>query len=309
MLPLVSSSLGAASDLPANAPRTALREYVQNHPHGSFLGAVALQSKEDMERPLRAVADFVDAIATLFESSSNAVVSSMALARTAGEAVVRFCYVYDPEQPPNRTLARMAAVQLLAIEENLRTAEAFGEYGKDDAAEAVKDIEEMHRWLTENGFQRKPAKREQFTANISLDGAVENISFNATDAFKKYIKVGSWEWALGSGAVHTRGWLLPNLVGTFSEPPFMGRDEVARSVTLALLELATAFTASIGGHCGLNPDSYLKKIHRRRVAVTAHDNPEGGQAIGHREYGERQVRPVCPYGIGGESFVSTGEAD
>lgn len=108
--------------------------------------------------------------------------------------------------------------------------------------------------------------------------------------------------------MHTHGWLLPNLVGSFSEPSFVDRDEVARSVTLALLELAAAFAASIGRHCGLDPDPYLKKIHRRRVAVTAHDNPESGQAVEHCEYGERQVRPVFPYGTGGESLVGTGRS-
>lgn len=303
ILPLVSAALGSAADLPAGAPRSVMHEFVQEHPHGAFLGAVVLQSKEDMERSLRAVADFVDAIITLFESTTSAVLSSMALTRASGEAVARFCHLHDPNQPPAQTIARMVAVQLLAVEDNLRTAEAFGEHGRDDAEKATGKIREIHKRLTDNGFHRTRAKREVFTANISLGGAVENLSFNATDAFKKYVKVGSWEWALGSGAVHTRAWLLPNLVGTFKEPPFMDRDEVARFVALALLELATAFATSIGGHCGFDPDPYLKKIHQRRVAVSAIDNPEGGQAVGHREYGERQVSPVFPHGTEGASFI------
>src|SRR5688572_23440999 len=57
----------SASRLPG-APRTVVQQYGQAHEHGNFLGAVVLQSKIDMERSIRAVADLVTGIITLFEA-------------------------------------------------------------------------------------------------------------------------------------------------------------------------------------------------------------------------------------------------
>lgn len=302
-LQLIVDALATGADLIEGAPRAALHGFVSAHDNAEFLSGVVLQSKIDMERSIRAVGDLVHAIIALFEASGGSPVSTMVLARSAGESILRFCHIHDPSCSPARTLIRMAAYQLESIEDNLRTAEAFGIHGETDAREALANIATMHGYLASNGFVRRVGQRRpEFTVNLTFCGETENVSFNATDAYKRHLPVGYWDWALGSGATHTRGWFLPNIVGTFDEEPFMDDREVAATVTLQILELASAFAAALGGHTGMDTDEYQRKVHQRRVGVTATDSATG-QPVGHREYGRRQVSPTFPLGTDGSSFL------
>lgn len=301
-LPLIVDALAAGADLVEGAPRTGLREFVAGHERAEFLAEVVLQSKIDMERSIRAVADLVGGIITLFESG-GAPVSAMVLARSAGEAILRFCHIHDPEVSPACTLLRMTAYELESIEDNLRTAEAFGVHGESDARKSRENIATMHGYLESNGFARLAGQRRaEFTVNLTFCGEIENVGFNTTDAYKRYLPVGYWDWALGSGATHTRGWFLPNVVGTYDEAPFMDSREVAITVTLQILELASAFAAALGGHAGTDVDEYQRKIHQRRIGVTVTDFATG-QPVGHREYGQRRVSPTFPLGTDGSSFL------
>lgn len=304
-LALITEALAVSGRRLQGAPRTVLQQYVQAHEHGNFLGAVVLQSKIDMERSIRAVADLVSGIITIFEAGGGAVMSSMVLARSAGEIIIRFCHVHDPNVPPTKTMLRMAAYQLESVEDNLRTSEAFGVHGEEDARDARENIAQMQRFLSEHGIILLPDRRRaEFTVNVSLDGETENVKFNATDAYRRYLQVGFWDWALGSGATHGRGWFLPNVIGTFEEQPFSDRNEIAVTVTLQILELATAFAVAVGGHTGMDTNEYQRKVHQRRVGVTAADREQAGHAVSHREYGERQVAPRFPMGTGGASFAA-----
>lgn len=300
---LVVSALDVAAALPAGAKRTELREFALRQNHAEFLCAVVMQSKEEMERLLRAAADLALGIVAVFESGPRPM-SAMVLARSLGEAVLRFCYIHDPNVGPERTLLRMAAHQVESVEDNLRTAEAFGKHGIGDAKEARANIATMHQYYTKHGFTRAPAKRPEFTANLGLGGHKENLSFNATDAYKRFLPVGYWDWAIGSGATHGRAWFLPNVVGTSDEAPFADADEIARTVTLQLLELATALANVLHGHAGVDVEEFQRKVHSRRLGVSGADGTANGQAVHHRDYGRRQVEPTFPNGGTGASFTS-----
>jgi hypothetical protein len=286
------------------AARTDLNRYVNSHQHAVALGAIVLQSKVDMERSIRAVADLVSGIIALFESGAKTTVSAMVLARSAGEMVMRFCHIHDPSVPPERTILRMGAYQLESVEDQLRTAEAFGVHGQDDVRQAREHMSGMHAFIADSGIVRlADARRGEFTVNLSLDKVTENIRFNATAAYSRYLQVGSWDWALGSGATHGRGWFLPNVIGTFHEAPSMPHSEVAVTVTLQILELATAFAVVIGGHTGVDTDKYLRKIHQRRIGATAAGRDQPGFAVGHQEYGDHWMAPTFPMGTGGAGFA------
>lgn len=285
-LALIDHALDTAADLVPGSPRAVLHDYVSSGAHADIYGAFVLQSKIDTERSLRAVADLVNGIITLFEAERGAAVSTMVLARSAGENIMRFCHVYDADEPPQRTLLRMVAVQLESVEDNLRTAEAFGPHGQDDARSARKNIAAMQEMVQDAGIVRLAnQRRPEFTTNLTLDGVTENVRFNATESYRRYLQVGFWDWALGSGATHGRAWLLPNIVGTFDESPFMDRNDISITVTLQVLELATAFARSIGGHSGADTDLYQRKVHQRRLGVTAADRPPAEYAVSHSDYG------------------------
>ncbi|NYJ18500.1 hypothetical protein [Glaciibacter psychrotolerans] len=301
---LLTELLAVAGDGVEGAPRTVLREFVAVQQHAEFLGAVVMQSKIDMERSIRAVADLVNGIITLFECGGSSVVSAMVLVRSAGESIMRFCHIHDPNVPPAQTLLRMAAYQIESVEDGLRTAEAFGTHGEEDARDAREKITIMHENFTSNGIELLASQRRpEFTVNLSLDGVTENVNVNLTDAYRRYLQVGSWDWALGSGATHGRGWFLPNIVGTFDEAPLMNRKEVAITVMLQILEVATALAVAAGGHTGTDTNEYQRKVHQRRIGATAVDREQPGHAVGHREYGRRQVAPSFPLGTNGESFA------
>jgi len=303
-LPLIIEALAAAGDRRPGAPRTILNEYVRGQEHADFLGSVVLQSKIDMERSIRAVTDLMNGVIEVFESGASAPMSAMVLTRSAGEIVMRFCHIHDADVPPARTLLRMAAFQLEAVEDTLRTAEAFGVHGEGDARDAREHIATMHEFLSRHGIERSAERRRpEFTVNLRLDGATENVKFNATDAYRRYLRVGFWDWALGSGATHGRGWFLPNIIGTFDEAPSMDRNEIAVTVTLQILELATAFAVAASSHAGSDADEYLRKVHMRRIGATAADRENAGRAVGHREYGDRFLEPRYPMGTGGASFA------
>lgn len=302
---LITEALAVAGDRVPGAPRTVLQTYVNASSQAEFFGSIVLQSKIDMERSIRAAADLLSAIITLFESGGVAAMSAMVLARSTGEIIMRFCHIHEPSLPPPRTLLRMAAYQLESIEDNLRTAEAFGEDGEEDARRAREQIPTMHDFLTTNGIQRLAnPRRPEFTLNLTLDGSTENVKFNATEAYRRYLRVGFWDWALGSGATHGRGWFLPNVVGTFDEAPFMNSSEIAVTVTLQILELATAFAVATGGHTGMDTSEYLRKVHQRRIGATVADRPQTGHAVSHHEYGQRHMAPRFPLGTDGSSFAA-----
>lgn len=81
----------------------------------------------------------------------------------------------------------------------------------------------------------------------------------------------------------------------------MDRNEIAVTVTLQILELATAFAVAAGGHTSADTDEYLK-VHLRRLGVTEADRGNDGNAVSHRECGDRVLAPRFPMGTGGASF-------
>ena len=267
---------------------TALDTWMRGHPNAAFLyGGIFGQNLETTERMLGACSDIAESIALLLDTNGRVLASPFVLERALGEAIMRLCYIFDHSAPPARTIGRMAAYQLESIEGNLRAAEAFGIQGAEKAVRARENIAEMHGWLNENGFELFADRREPFTVSLAIDGHRENIKFDATAAFKRYLPASAWQWELGSGVTHSRGWMLAGLLATSETEALTSPTEVAMAVAGSSLELGDALARAAHGHTGAEVTWYLAKNHQRRRGITSWSGMHQELAVDHTEYAKR----------------------
>lgn len=284
---LLDQVLEAGADRRPTAGITAFDEWARTHKHSEFYLAVFRQSMDDVERLLRTCVDMAESIAVLMETNGPSFVSPLVLSRSLGEAVMRVCHVIAADVPPQRTLARMAAFQLEAVEGNLRAAQMFGAQAAAEGARALDNIAEMQDWLKREGFELGPHRVKPFTAWIKVDGQTENIEFNATDAYKRYMPMGVWHWNLGSGVTHSRGWMLPSVAGAGDDAPLSSLVELFITVTDVVLELGDALARAGAAHTALDVDWFHKKNHLRRRGMLSLAKRNNDIAVDHREYAAR----------------------
>jgi hypothetical protein len=301
----VTLMAGALTAHHEDRPGTAfgnLKALVSADPNSEILAEICDVSLDSLERLVRMCGDLATSIAVLMESEEPTAVSPMVLERVLGEAVLRICYIFDVEIPPARMLVRMAAYQLEAVEDQLHTTEAFGKDGIEDVEANIAQIQKMHALLAKAGFERTSARRSVFTASLSLYGQRDNLDMNATDAYKKYIKVGQWQWATGSGAIHSRGWFLPNVFGTRAEPAMSSRDDIAATVALSVLELSDSFARAALGFTGVNINGVLRRNHQRRLGLAEPDIDQDKRAVHFTEYGAKPEPRRVDGNFSGASF-------
>lgn len=267
---------------------TLLDAWMRAHVHADFIfGGLWDQNLETAERLLTLCGELAESIAILFESPSRLAAAPFVLERALGEAIMRIAHIFDPNVLPARTVARMAAYQLETIEGNLHAALAFGENGVEEVDDARAQIAEMHGFLERAGFTRLPARREPFTASVEIGGERENLKFNATEAFKRYLPSSPWMWELGSGVTHGRGWMLGSLIATTQTEAVSTDVDVALSVGGAVVELADALARTAAGHSGVDVDWFLKKNHLRRRGLSSWSGRGARLSVDHKEYASR----------------------
>lgn len=299
---LLDQILTAAAQRLPDAGITVFDAWVHEHHYGPFYSGVFKKSIGESERLLRAAADMAESIAILLEASGRSVVSPYVLSRSLGEGVMRLCYLLDPDVPPARTLLRMAVFQLATIEGNLETARAFGPDGADKEPEILANIATLHGWFADNGIERIPGRRTPYTASLSLDGETENVRFNATAAYQRYMPFSAWSYNIGSGATHSRGWMLPSLVGTLEEGPLATTIENVVAVGNAVLDAADALARVGARHAATDVDWFLRKTHLRRRGLVRLAGKGSDVMVGHDEYAARAPGSTRTEGSPGISF-------
>jgi hypothetical protein len=196
----------------------------------------------------------------------------MALERVLGEAVLRVCYIFDaeisPARMPVRMPVRMAAYQLEAVEDQLKTTEAFGRDGIEEVENHTAQIYGMHALLAKAGFEcLPPRRREVFTAPLSFNGQRDNVDINATDG----------------------------------EPPIASHDEISVTVALSILELADSFAHAAEGFTGVDIEGVPRGNHQRRMGLSSPHLGTSKQAVHYTEYGTKS-QPRSLDGSLGASF-------
>ncbi|MCU1471339.1 MAG: hypothetical protein JWQ39_2488 [Glaciihabitans sp.] len=223
--------VGAAVAVPyAEAPPTSGRRkwwnWAQARSDVNILSLVMDCGLDDAIRLLNAADDHAQAIQVLLGSEQNLMASAMTLERGRIESSLRFCYLMDATVSPVKTVLRMAAFQLEAIEGTHSTALKFGaDMPAARLAEIREAMDEAKGLLEENGFvltKRKEA--DTYTYSLNFNGLDETVAFNATDAATRYFPGHSFEWSVTSGAVHSSAWLLPTVVGSAEEVALSASD-------------------------------------------------------------------------------------
>lgn len=269
----------------------------------SQVGTILDQNVDSVEVLLRSSRDQSMTIALALERDGEIIASLFVLIRSLGEAVMRVAYLLDSSVTPARSVARMAAFQLETVEGNLRGAAAFGPDGRTEARRVEPVVAELHEWLTAQGFVLHPdTRRRPHTASIELDGERENLRFDATSAFNKYLAASAWQWELGSGVTHGRGWMLTSIFPTsVNDAPSTPRDSLV-GVTLMFFELTDALAKSLTSHTGVDIDAFLRRTHFRRLGMNKWTSSPSDLAVGHVEYGQRAPFFAPQPGVLGPSF-------
>lgn len=166
----------------------------------------------------------------------------------------------------------------------------------------TQNVATMHGWLASCGITRTVARREPFTASPHLDGETENVRFNSTDAYQRYMPSSAWSYNVGSGATHSRGWMLPSLVGTLEEEALASPLDNAAAIGHAVLDTADALARVGAGHAGLDPDWFLRKTHLWRQGIGHLGGIGPDLVVGHQEYAARKPGWERNSGTPGQSF-------
>jgi hypothetical protein len=285
-----------------------LDPWMRDHPHAKFIyGEIFAENANVTERLLRNCSDLAEGLALALDANGSVLTSLYVLQRALGEAVMRICYMFDAAVAPARTMARLAAYQIESVEGNLRAAEAFGRAGKESAGRTLSHIDMLHKMMKEGGFELHPdTRRPPLTFSVSIDGERENIKFDATAAFKKYVPASAWQWELGSGVTHSRGWMLASILPTLeTEAPGSTVDSIM-GVALTVFELADALAVTAAAHTGVNADWFRKRIHGRRRGALSWTESHDDLAVGHVEYSNRPANFIAKKGHPGTGFYRRG---
>lgn len=269
-----------------------------------LIGAVIRESREDLTRLLRAADDQARSIADLMENDREAYVAITTLLRGSAEAILRVCYMLDPNASPLKRFLRAAAYQIETIEGNSKTAREYG--ARMSEAENKLIADNRHNSL--NYYRRaglglsKRRPNDTFFDVIEFEGVRETTKFNATDAAARFLPNEPFEWHSASGAVHSNGWLLPSLVGGLESKPLATKEQNYGTVTNSLLNLAEALLEVLAGMSGLPLEPALKRLHTRRKGLFTQLG-YGSFSPDDRDLFKSFLHGTAPPSSLGESFV------
>jgi hypothetical protein len=262
----------------------------KGHPNAQLITDVSLLGIDNSLMLAKAADDHVESIAVLMGGDREAYVSTIALLRSAAEAVIQICYFFDPDVPPVKRLLRAAAYQVESVTGMLKTLRAYGprmtdaEIGaKESAGKDLLDV------LIAGGLKiSRLSPKDEFFGQVEFDGVRERTRFNATDAFNKFIPGEPFEWQTASGATHSLGWFLVSMVG--GSAPAGTTDEMTYgATTISLLNLADALIRVVGQASGVDNTAVLKRSFDRRKAVLAKAKNQSFSPIDRETYDSRSV--------------------
>lgn len=233
-----------------------------------FLRFMADESLEDATRLLTAIDEHAHAMQLVMEAGV-ASTSLVTLQRALIEAVLTLCYVHDATAAPARTMLRILARELDAVEGSERNSVAFPRTVVGDRAakihEGVKGVRAM---FVRFGIELTPA-RNGSTASLAYDGHRENVPFNATDAAKRYLKADAHHWNMGSGGTHSKAWFLPSVLDGLTDEKLSSEVEQFGAPTFAVLASARVLLTAVAAHSGVSTTPARAAVFMREKALMA----------------------------------------
>jgi len=251
--------------------------WLEGHSNGGFYKLVVFDEGIDHSlRLLHAIDQHARSVELMLRHDAVEGATLMTIYRAALEATAQLCYLHDAMIPVQDLAARNVAARLAFFHGNETTSLAFGQHMPADKTEDIKSgVDGLQNFLRDNGVTLDEGRSPRnFAAWVQVDGSTRaNVRFNATDAISRYIG-GSWQYALGSGATHALGWLLPSYVPGIDEK--LGSDhDIVVSVVAGFLDCADAIAKTASAHSGYDTVAARRKTLKRRTVLVA--NASGGQ--------------------------------
>jgi len=278
--------------------------WAKAHEHAQLIVNVTSLGIDNSLLMAKAADEHVESIAVLMEGDRESYVSTIALLRSAAEALVQICYFFDPDVRPIKRFLRAAAYHVESVSGVLKTSRAYGpRMPEADLREKEAVCEEVLDALRDGGLlisRLEPG--DEYFGRVELDGVGERTRFNATDAFKKFLPGEPFEWQAGSGATHSLGWFLVSMLGGTEYESDATDESTYGATTLSLFNLTDAVIRVVGAASGIDTTEYLKRSFRRRKAVVAKASNQSFSSIDRETYDARPVGRKLKSPPGGSAF-------
>lgn len=276
-----------------------LLRWLAEHPNGGFYKLLVFDEGIDHSiRLLNAIDQHARTVELMLHNNAIEGATLMTVYRAALEATAQLCYLHDPAVPVQDLAARNVAARLAFFHGNETTSLAFGaQIPAAKTEDATSAVDGVQAFLRSNGVELDEGRPPRHFARwVRVDDSRRaNVRFNATEAIAAYVG-GTWKYAIGSGATHALGWLLPSFVAGIEEKLAEDGDIVV-SVVEGLLDCADAIARAAEGHSGLDTTPVRKKTLRRRVAMVAQVRggaPSGIDLATYEERGPMWAPAVVP---------------
>lgn len=251
-----------------------------------FFRLMADQSLEDATRLLTAIDEHAHAMQLVMEAGV-ASTSLVTLQRALIEAVLTLCYVHDAAAAPARTMLRIVARELDAVEGSERNSAAFPRSVIGDrAAEIREGVKGVRAMLVRFGIELTPVHKGS-TPSLAYDGERENVMFNATDAAKRYLKADAHHWNMGSGGTHSKAWFLPSVLDGLTDEKLSSEVEQFGAPTFALLASARVLLTAVAAHSGVSTTPAREAVFMREKGLMAFVQGNNPSPISLEEFESR----------------------
>jgi hypothetical protein len=190
--------------------------------------------------------------------------STLTLCRAILESTVVGCHLLDPSVTTNVRLARMAA---LWLDDTSLAERSAGTFGVEHAEEVREYGQFKLSELSVGGFSvDRDAKNRP--VRVQFGDASAPLSLNMTDAATKLLPAGMpSSYRLGSGAAHSRPWLLERSATKTPSGEYVGEAATAEAASLTAMFCMEAYVSAWGPYFGLQVNESLGAMEAARLML------------------------------------------
>lgn len=199
-----------------------------------------------------------------------------AAARSILEGILMSIWMLDVEASENARLARALSLQPSVIEGSIKTISKFPQVTSTDEqlAKMRENRQKIINYYRQHKIEvvmtydkNKKIHKEDISA-VVFKGNKATINHNISDLAQRYLPDDHHLYALLSGAVHSKPWLLAGVSNDISE--------IFHSIVAPMLPVSDVYTKTLCTYFGIDPSWYVRRRATRvqALAIKRHElNP------------------------------------
>jgi hypothetical protein len=193
--------------------------------------------------------------------------SPLTLCRAVQESTVWMCHLLDP---PASTETRLCRIAALWIDDSQPARTAASTFGSEHAA----DVDAHHQFklteLTAGGLTVDLDARQR-PVRVRLETARAQVGLNLTDEVTKLTPTGAPSpYRPGSGAAHSRPWMLERSATKTRDGQLVGEGATAGTAALTVMICMLAWVSAWGGYFGLDVTQQLEEMRSTMTNFARH---------------------------------------